>query len=122
MLLNKSPVINKSAPFFIKPVARLLTGAIESNFLAPNLKTNFDFLESQIASSPNNGEYLCGSKLTGADIIMSFPLLAAKGRAGFKQEAHPKLWAYVDRIEAQEGYKRAIAKIIEVEGSYNSNL
>ena len=115
-------MINKSAPFFIKPVARLLTGAVESNFLAPNLKTSFDFLESLIASSPNNGEFLCGPNLTGADIMISFPLLAARGRAGFKQEAHPKLWAYVDRLEAQEGYKRAVERIIEVDGSYNSNL
>lgn len=90
--------------------------------LAPNLKTSFDFLESQIASSPNNGEFLCGSKLTGADIMMSFPLAAAKGRAGFKQEAHPKLWAYVERLEAQEAYKKAVERIVEVEGSYNSNL
>ena len=53
---------------------------------------------------------------------MSFPLLGAKGRAGFKQEAHPKLWAYVDRLEAQEAYKRAVERIIKIEGSYNSNL
>ena len=122
MLLKKESVINKSAPFFIKPVARLLTGAIESNLLAPNLKTSFDFLESQIASSPNHGEYLCGAKLTGADIMMSFPLAGAKDRAGFNKEAHPKLWAYVDRLEAHEGYKRAVEKIIEVEGSFTPNF
>lgn len=54
--------------------------------------------------------------------MMSFPLGAAKGRAGFTQEAHPKLWAYVNRLEAHEGYKRAADKIIEVEGSFKPNL
>lgn len=122
MLLNNWSVVNKSAPFLIKPVARLLTGAIESNFLAPNMKTTLDFLESQIASSPNHGEYLCGPKLTGADIMMSFPLQAAKSRAGFKQEVYPKLWAYVDRLAAHEGYKKAADKIIELEGAYTPNL
>ena len=118
-LLKLCSVIKTSVPFFIKPIAKLITGAIESNYLRPNLKTNFDFLESQIASSPDQGEYLCGSTLTGADIFMSFPLIAAKGRTAFQKETYPKLWAYVDRIEAHEAFKRAVEKIIEIEGSYD---
>lgn len=106
----------------MKPIAKLITGAIESNYTAPNLKTNFNFLESQIASSPNHGEYLCGSQLTGADIMMSFPLTAAKGRTAFTKETHPKLWAYVERLQARESYRRAVQKIIEIEGSYDPSL
>lgn len=72
----------------------MITGAVESKFLEPNYKTHFDFLESQMASSPGGGEYLCGPELSGADILMSFPLGAARGRVpGFTQERHPKLWA-----------------------------
>ena len=72
----------------------MITGGIESKFLEPNYKTQFDFLESQIASSPDGGEYLCGPELTCADILMSFPLGAARGRApGFSQKNYPKLWA-----------------------------
>ena len=74
----------------------MITGTIESKFLAPNYKTNFDFLESQIASSPDGGDYLCGRELSGADIMMSFPLLAAKDGNRvpiFTQENYPKLWA-----------------------------
>lgn len=52
----------------------MITGAIETKFLTPNLKTQFDFLESQLATSPDEGGYLCGAELTGADIMMSFPL------------------------------------------------
>lgn len=117
-----SIAIKSAVPFFIKPIANLITGAIESNFLTPNFKNNFDFLEGQIASSPNKGNYLCGSELTGADIVMSFPLTAAKGRAGFTQQNYPKLWAYVNRLEANEAYKRAVQKIIDLEGSYNPTL
>lgn len=88
------PAMKLKSPFFIKPITNLLTGAIESNFLEPNYRTHVDFLESQIASSPDDGEYLCGKELSGADILMSFPLVAAKGRVpGFTQEKHPKLWA-----------------------------
>lgn len=100
----------------------MLTSAVESKFLNPNFKTHFDFLEGQMASSPNDGKYLCGNELTGADILMSFPLGAARGRAGLSKENHPKLWAYVDRIEALEGFKKAVQKIIDIEGSYDPSL
>ena len=100
----------------------MITGVVETKYLNPNFETQFGFLESQIATSPDGGEYLCGTELTGADILMSFPLLAAKGRAGLYKEKYPKLWAYSERLEALEGYKRAVQKIIDVEGSYSGAL
>ncbi len=54
--------------------------------------------------------------------MMSFPLGAAKGRAGFNKEKHPKLWAYVERVESREAYMKAVQKIIDVEGSYDPTL
>ena len=114
--------IKTSVPFFIKPIANAITGGIETKYLAPNFKTNFDFLESQMATSPNNGKYLCGSELSGADIVMSFPLSAAKGRAGFTEQKYPKLWAYVDRLEGMGSHERAVQKIIEIDGSYDPTL
>lgn len=115
-------IIKSSAPFFLKPIANAITGSIESKFLGPNLKTNLDFLESQISSSPNNGKYLCGSELSGADIILSFPLSASKGRARLTKEKYPNLFAYVERLESIESHKRAVQKIIDIEGSYSSAL
>ena len=52
---------------------------------------------------------------------MSFPLLAARDRAGVTgvtKEKYPKLWEYTQRIEEEDGNKRAIQKIIDIEGSY----
>ncbi|KAF6230729.1 hypothetical protein HO173_011081 [Letharia columbiana] len=115
MLLS---TIKTSSPFFIRPLALLITGGIESKFLTPNLKAQFDFLESQLATSPDEGEFLCGADLTGADIMMSFPLAAAKSKGLFTEKEHPKLCAYVDRLEARDGYKKAVQKIVDVEGSY----
>lgn len=91
-------------------------------YINPNLKNNFEFLESQLKSAPNGGGFLCGSKLTGADILMSFPLGAAKGRSGFSKDKYPALWAYVDRLVEMDGYKKAIQKIVEVEGSFDPSL
>ncbi|KAI4221724.1 MAG: hypothetical protein L6R36_006692 [Xanthoria steineri] len=114
--------IREKSPFFIKPIANAITGNIESMFLKPNLENNFNFLESQVKSAPDGGGYLCGSKLTGADILLSYPLSAAKGRAGLSQEKYPALFEYVTRLEAMEGNKRAIQKIIDIEGSYDPSL
>lgn len=113
-------VVQQSVPFFIKPVSNFITGGVEKNFLEPNLAANFGFLESQLASSPNDGGYLCGSELTGADFLMVFPLSSAKGRVGLTQQKYPLIWAYVERLEAMESHKRATQKITEVEGSNTS--
>ncbi|KAL8856500.1 MAG: hypothetical protein Q9178_006899 [Gyalolechia marmorata] len=114
--------IKEKSPFFIRPIASAIVGNVESMYLNPNLEQNFKFLENQVKSAPDNGGYLCGAKLTAADILMSFPLSAAKGRAGLTKEKYPALWDYVDRLEAMEGNKRASQKIIEVDGSYKPSL
>ena len=122
LLRDCTDIKNSPVPFFIRPITNGIAGKITDLYLNPNFKTHLDFLESQIATSPNGGEYLCGKELTGADILMSFPLGAAKGRAGLTQEKYPKLWAYVDRLEAREPFKRAVQKIIDLEGSYDPSL
>ena len=114
--------IREKSPFFIKPIANAITGNIESMFLKPNLESNFNFLESQVKSAPDGGGYLCGSKLTGADILLSYPLSAAKGRAGLSKEKYPALFEYVTRLEAMEKNKKAVQRIIDIEGSYDPSL
>ncbi|PSK51780.1 Glutathione S-transferase 3 [Elsinoe australis] len=111
-------------PFFIKPITRAIVGKMNSAFFDPNMKTNFEFLESQIASSPDGGEFLCGKELTGADIMMSFPLIAVRDNmgAGFDKSKYPKLMAYVARMEKLESYQKAIKKAEEASGGEYSVL
>jgi len=109
-------------PFYVRPIANGIAGRIEAMFLHPNFKKHLDFLESQMASSPNGGEYLCGKEMTGADIMMSFPLEAMKSRAGLTKEKYPLLWAYVDRLESREASKKAVQDIVDREGIYQSTL
>ncbi|KAG9247637.1 glutathione S-transferas-like protein [Calycina marina] len=113
MSIEKAPV-----PFFIRPVTNGIASKIRSSFLDPNLKTHFEFLEAQIASSPEQGKYICGPRLTGADIMISFPLIAAKGRAGLTPEKYPLLHAYVGRLEQEPGYLKSIKKIEEIDGKF----
>jgi len=102
----KSP----SVPFLIRPISKAIAARIEGAFLKPNLKTHLEFLESQLATSPQSGKFFAGPDLSGADIMLEYPLSAARGRAGLNKEKHPKLWEYVDILHEREAYKRAIKK------------
>ncbi|KIW70182.1 hypothetical protein, variant 2 [Phialophora macrospora] len=113
---------NAAVPFFIKPITNSVAGKIESSFLRRNFKSHYDFLEGQLASSPDGGDYFCGKDLTAADIMLSFPLEAGQTRSGFTQSQYPKIWAYVERIHQRDAYKRAVAKIVEVEGEFKTTL
>ncbi|KAK4129808.1 hypothetical protein N657DRAFT_653085 [Parathielavia appendiculata] len=70
-----------------------------------------------------NGKYLCGDHLTAADILMSYPLLEAREKAGELNppktekwsEKYPKLWVYLKRLEYEPGFKRAEVKIKELD-------
>ncbi|KAL4915893.1 glutathione S-transferase [Aspergillus aurantiobrunneus] len=108
-------------PFFLKPIPRIVAGQVEQQFVDPNLERTFDFLEDQLKTSPGGGPFFCGTKLSAADIMMSFPLIASNTRMPLK-EKYPHLVSYVEAIEKQEGYKRAVAKIQEVDGKFEASL
>ena len=111
-----------SVPFFIRPITNAIAGRITSLFLAPNFKTHYTFLEDQLKTCPDGGQFLCGKDLTAADILMSFPLEAGQSRSGMTQADFPLLWAYVDRLHEREAYRRSVQKIAEIEGSFKTNL
>jgi glutathione S-transferase len=92
-------------PFFIKPIARGISARVKGAFLTEQLKTHLDFMEAELRKS----DWFAGSELTGADIQMSFPLEAAKGRAGL-DASRPKLMSFLDRIHARPAYRRALER------------
>ena len=106
---------NAPVPFFIKPVTRGIASRVDNMYLQANFKAHFGFLESQIKSSPDGGKYLCGKDLTAADILMSFPLMAA-GKRKLDGAAYPKLREYIDLLEENEVYQRSIKKAEEASG------
>lgn len=73
-------------------------------------------------TSPDGGEYLCGKDITGADILMEFPLEAGRSRSRMTKEAYPRLSAYIEKLHEREAYKRAVEKIEETEGSFKTSL
>ncbi|KAK3334314.1 hypothetical protein B0H65DRAFT_79496 [Neurospora tetraspora] len=110
-------------PFFIRPITSTVAGKVHNSFVVPNIEKHCAFLQQQLETWPNGGKYLCGDKLTAADILISFPLLnlpraealGGEGAKGKLNEKFPKVFEYVARLEEEEGYKRAEKKIEELE-------
>lgn len=116
--------LKTGVPFFIRPITGTVANRIFSSFLFPNAHKHFAMLEEQLVTSPGGGKYLCGNELTAADILISFPLIAAKGRLndigpwkdGSWVKEFPRLAQYLEQLEQEEGYKRSVEKVKEMDG------
>jgi glutathione S-transferase len=103
--IEKAPM-----PFFAKPIAKAIAKKTKVSFIDPQIKAHLEFIEAELHKST----WFAGGRLTGADIQMSFPLEAAAARGGL-DESYPKIMAFLKRIHARAGYKRAL----ERGGEYN---
>jgi glutathione S-transferase len=92
-------------PFFMRPVGRAIAKGANTTLLDPQIGSHFMFLEGELGKR----EWFAGADFTAADIQMSFPLEAAAARAPIVRQM-PKLSAFLDRIQAQPAYKRALEK------------
>ncbi|KAJ7778692.1 glutathione S-transferase [Mycena maculata] len=124
MMLALIPMAMKRAPtpFFLRPIVSRIAAQLHAAFVVPGFATHLAFLEAELASAPDGGPYLCGVHLTGADILMSYPLLVARlsldGPGPLNKEKYPKLWQYTELLETTPSYKRAVGRIVELEGKY----
>ncbi|WP_010164236.1 glutathione S-transferase family protein [Sphingomonas sp. PAMC 26617] len=89
LVLNRIPVIGKTAAKRIQPM----------------IDVHLDYVESELASRP----WFAGDQISGADIMMSFPLEAARSRAGL-DETRPATIAWLDKIHARPAYQAALEK------------
>lgn len=75
---------------------------------APFLKMaarHLDWLQSELSGR----DWFAGDEFTAADIMMSFPLEVARGRAGLGEE-RPDLIDWLERIHARPAYAEALRK------------
>ncbi len=91
-------------PFFIRPVAKLISETVQKNFLRPNIEAQLTLMESELA----NGGWFAGAAFTAADVMMSFPVEAAATRGGLGEA--PKLKAWLARIHARPAYQAALQR------------
>lgn len=96
--IPKSPEM----PWFIRPVARSILAGVTRSYIDPQLRTHVALWESELETSA----FFAGAELTGADVMMSFPVEAAQSRAGLP----PRLDGYLARIHARPAYMAALAR------------
>jgi glutathione S-transferase len=93
------------APWPISAIARRIASTVQNTFIAPNLKRHLDYMEAELTAHT----WFAGEQFSAADVQMSFPLEAAKSRAGLN-DSRPKLSAFLNRIHARDAYKRALER------------
>ena len=71
----------------------------------PMIDRHLDWLESELQERP----WFAGDEFSAADIMMSFPLEAARSRAGLDAR-RPALIEWLERIHARPAYQAALAK------------
>lgn len=70
----------------------------------PMVDVHLDYVESELAGRP----WFAGRSFTAADIMMSFPLEAARSRAGLSPATHPSACAWLDTIHRRPAYQAAL--------------
>ena len=92
-------------PFFVKPIAKAISGKVKSTFISPQITQHLDYMEAELGKF----NWFAGKEFTGADIQMSFVLEAAQAKGGL-DATRPKLMDFLKRIHARPAYKRALKK------------
>ncbi len=105
MALVLGRLTEAKVPFFAKPVVKKVEAQLRAVMVDRHLPAQFKLVENHLVGQ----NFLAGDSLTGADIMMSFPLEAAVIRTGIGAD-HPNIAAYVKRIHDRPAYRAALAK------------
>jgi glutathione S-transferase len=91
-------------PFFVRPIARAISRKVKAQFIQPQIKTHFDFIEAELGRFP----WFAGPDFTAADVQMSFPLEAGAQRGA--TDGRPRIKEFLTRIHARPAYARALER------------
>jgi glutathione S-transferase len=83
-----------------------LFGGRAQKRIQPMIDVHLDWLDSELAGR----DWFAGAEMTAADIMLSFPLEAARARAGLEPQRHPRLSEWLERIHARPAYQAALAR------------
>lgn len=82
-----------------------IMGRLATKRIQPMIDVHLDFVEAALKER----QWFAGDDMTAADIMMSFPLEAARARAGLNR-SRPKTIAWLTKIQSRPAYKRALAQ------------
>lgn len=92
------------APALMRPVAKALMQKATQAIADPRIAMHLRYWDDHLSKS----EWFAGPEMTGADIMMIFPLEASKARADIAPYGYVK--AFLERVHAREAYGRALER------------
>ena len=92
-------------PFFAKPIANSIADRVLADYVDPNLADQMSFVDAELAAST----WFVGEDLTGADVMMIFPLEAGGDRVAGGGR-YRNVQAFVERAHSRPAYQRALEK------------
>ncbi|MEG3082936.1 glutathione S-transferase [Sphingomonas sp. PB2P12] len=94
-------------PLLLKLVlARIpIMGKVAVKKIQPMIDVHLDYIESELSQRP----WFAGAEMTAADIMMSFPLEAARSRGGLN-ESRPATIAWLSKVHARPAYQAGLKK------------
>jgi glutathione S-transferase len=97
--------IGDAAPVLASPLVNAIRKRVVRAFLGPQLELHLDYIDDELRRSM----WFAGEEFTAADIQMSFPIEAARQRAGL-DHTRPRLWSFLDRILQRPAYRAALER------------
>ena len=83
-----------------------LFGSVAVKKFRPMIDVQVNYVEAELGLHA----WFAGGSFTAADVMMSYPLEAARSRVGISRETHPRIFAWVDTIHRRPAYQAALAR------------
>ncbi|KLO16128.1 thioredoxin-like protein [Schizopora paradoxa] len=108
ILVNKLvfTLVPKRAPFFLRPLVKMIFGMLLNTLVEPRLKLHHDFIERHLEKSPS-GWFAGAENPTAADFLMFLPMESMAARSA---NFGPKLQDFLTKVHDRPAYKRALSK------------
>jgi glutathione S-transferase len=83
-----------------------MLGSVAVKKFQPMIDVQLKYVEAELAARP----WFAGQAFTAADVMMSYPLEAARSRAGISSGTHPRIFNWLDTIHARAAFQAALKK------------
>ncbi|WP_447555053.1 glutathione S-transferase [Vreelandella sp. EE22] len=97
-------MVPKQSPALVRPVAKKISDSVRERFIDPQLDQHMAFMEAHLRKHDNFG----GTWPSGADVQMSFPVLALKGTRSLGN--YPGIEDFARRIESDPAWQRVVER------------
>ncbi len=105
MKLIFNRIKEQKLPIIVKQIAHKIADAVLDGFVNPNVEREMKHWEESLEKTG----WFAGANMTGADILMSFPLEGAAARMDLGQD-YPNITSFLKRIHGLETYKKALER------------